>query len=140
MWLLPVSTEHIGIFNEISNEITQNSGNAYIVKADFIDKVSSNDVINLFNKARDEEYEEFIDKCEDFFREIEKETAKENFSYGELEENEEEYNKLAEWLKKIITRDFFNAPQKKGSEQNLEQCKQLLEEFSDKVYKSNEDK
>jgi hypothetical protein len=140
MWLLPLSDKHIGIFNEISNEIMQNNGNAYIVKADFIDTVSSTDVINLFNKARDEEYEEFLDKCEDFFREIEKETAKENFSYGELEENEEEYNKLAEWLKKIITRDFFNAPQKNTSEQYLEKCQQLLDGFSDRVYKSNEDK
>jgi hypothetical protein len=140
MWLLPLSDKNIGIFNEISNEITQNNGNAYIVKADFIDTVSSNDVVSMFNKARDEEYKEFLGKCEDFFGEIEKETARENFSFGELEENEEEFNKLAEWFKKIAVRDFFNAPQKAVSEQKLGKCKQLLDEFSDKVYESNEDR
>lgn len=140
MWLLPASDEHLAVFNEISREIIQNSGNAYIVKADFITAVDSSDIVGLFNKARDEEYEEFLDKCEDFFHEIEKETAKQNFTFGELEENEEEYNKLAEWLKKIIARDFFNAPQRNVSEQNLEKCKLLLEEFSDKVYQSNEEK
>lgn len=138
MWLLPVSEKHVGIFNEISNEIIQNNGNAYIVKADFITRASSADVINLFNKARDEEYQELLDKCDDFFREIEKETEKENFSYAELEENEDEYNKLAEWLKKIASRDFFNAPLKNQSKQKLEKCRRLLDDFSNRVYELNE--
>jgi DNA-binding transcriptional regulator PaaX len=139
MWILPFSEEHIAIFNEISNEIKLNNGKAYIVKANFINRVNSVDIVDLFNKARDQEYLEFLDKCDDFFREIEKETEKQNFSFAELEENEDEYNKLLEWLKKIALRDFFNAPQKIQSEQKLKESKQLLDDFSDKVYKSNEE-
>lgn len=41
MWLIPVSEDYIAIFDEISNEIKQNYGNAYIVKADFITTVGS---------------------------------------------------------------------------------------------------
>ena len=51
--------------------------------------------------ARDEEYQEFLEKCDDYFYEIEKETERKNFTFIELEENEDEYNKLVEWLKKI---------------------------------------
>lgn len=138
MWILPVSDEHIKTFNEISKEIIQNNGNAYIANADFINIESNDDVINIFNKARDEEYQEFINKCEDFFREIEKETERENFTFVELEENEDEYNKLVEWLNKIALRDFFIAPLKEQAEKELEKCKQLLDEFSNKIYKSND--
>jgi hypothetical protein len=139
MWLLPASEDHLGIITEIANEITQNNGTAYIMKVEFISRLSSEEIIEMFNKVRDEEYQEFLDKCADFFREIEKETTKENFSYIELEENEDEYNKLEEWLKKIAQRDFFTAPLKSQAEQKLYECQELLKEFSSKVYKLNED-
>lgn len=140
MWLLPVSKEHMDILTEISKEVVQNNGSAYMLKAVFIGDAGSDDIIGRFNNARDEEYDEFLDKCNDFFREIEKETEKKNFTYGELEENEYEYNKLEEWLKKIVSRDFFGAPLKEKSEQGLDECRQLLDGFSSKVYESSEDK
>ncbi|MGB4588935.1 MAG: Chromate resistance protein ChrB [Clostridiaceae bacterium] len=139
MWLLPTSEVHLNLFNEISDEIKNNDGVAYIINADFITGIGTEDVINVFNKARDEEYKEFLEKCEDFFREIEKETTKENFTYVELEENEDEYNKLVDWLKKITLRDFFEAPLKKQAEKVLEKCKNTLDEFSDTIYKLNEE-
>ena len=138
MWILPASEEHLGVFNEISNEITQNNGSAYVLNANFITEISMDDIVNVFNKARDDEYQEFIDKCYDFFHEIEKETGRENFSYVELEENEDEYNKLEEWLKKIFIRDFFGSPLKKQAEQKLVECRNMLEDFSNTIYKSND--
>ncbi len=137
MWLLPSSEEHFNLFNEISDEIKNNDGVAYIVNADFMTGIGTEDVINVFNKARDEEYKEFLEKCEDFFREIEKETERKNFTFVELEENEDEYIKLVEWLNKIISRDFFNAPLKKQSEEKLSECKQLLNTFSEAIYTKN---
>lgn len=139
MWILPVSEEHIETFNEISKEITENGGSAYMANADFINLESAADIINLFNRVRDEEYQEFLDKCDDYFREIEKETARENFTFVELEENEDEYNKLIEWLKKITRRDFFGAPLKEKAEEALQKCKEMFDDFSNKVYKSNEE-
>ncbi|WP_031420605.1 Chromate resistance protein ChrB [Lachnoclostridium phytofermentans] len=137
MWMLPLSNEHIDIFTEISNEILQNNGDAYILKGVLVSDNGSDNIVELFNKARDEEYKELLDKCEDFFREIEKETEKENFSFVEVEENEDEYNKLIEWHKKIAKRDFFNASLKTVSAQELEKCKQILDDFSNQVYELN---
>lgn len=137
MWALPISKDHLETFNEISKEIIENSGIAYIANANFINAGGSEDIVNLFNKARDEEYKEFLEKCEDFYREIEKETKRKNFTFVELEENEDEYNKLMEWLNKIIYRDFFNAPLKKQSEEKLSECKQLLNAFSEAIYAKN---
>lgn len=138
MWVLPVSDAHLLFFSEISEEITQNKGIAFLLSASFINEINAPDVKELFNSARNEEYNEFLEKCEDFYKEIEKETKIENFSFGELEENEEEYKKLKEWLQKIQERDFFSSPSGIQAEQQLGNCQQLLEEFSSKVYRLSE--
>ncbi len=139
MWALPASDEHLETFQVISNEITEKSGSAYIAYADFINTGSNEEIESLFNKARDDEYKEFLEKCDDFFREIEKETERKNFTYIELEENEDEYDKLVEWLKKITLRDFFVATLKKQATEELQKCKQLLDQFSKQIYKLNEE-
>lgn len=139
MWALPVSDEHLETFQVISNEITEKSGSAYIAYADFINTGSNEEIESLFNKARDDEYKEFLEKCDDFFREIDKETERKNFTYIELEENEDEYDKLVEWLKKITLRDFFMAPLKEQATEGLHKCKQLLDQFSKQIYKLNEE-
>ncbi|WP_394699300.1 Chromate resistance protein ChrB [uncultured Sphaerochaeta sp.] len=138
MWILPINDAHLIFFQEIAQEISQNQGTAYLLKSTFLPEFNDVDVQGLFNSARNEEYKEFLDKGRDFFKEIEKETKIENFSFGELEENEEEYKKLVEWLQKIMDRDFFSSSLRFESEQKLQQCRLLLEEFSTKVYSSSE--
>jgi len=137
MWILPLSDEHISVFAEISKDILQNNGEAYILKAVFISTGNNEDITETFNKARDEEYKEFLEKCDDFFREIEKETERENFTFAEIEENESEYEKLITWLSKIIARDFFVASLKALSDEALIKCKKVLADYSDKVYELN---
>ncbi|MFZ7121189.1 MAG: Chromate resistance protein ChrB [Eubacteriaceae bacterium] len=137
MWILPSSEYHINFFNEIANEIKNNHGIAYIISAEFLSGISDVSIIEVFNKARDEEYTEFIEKCKDYVEEIEKETVKEKFTYVELEENEDEINKLIKWFEKISKRDFFLAPLKNEAEEIIERCKVLLEVFSSNIYEAN---
>ncbi len=136
MWILPVSKENNDIFLEISQEVLQNNGSAYIMKSEFIN-VSNENIVEYFNNARNDEYKELLEKCQDFFTEIEKETKKKNYSFAEIEENEEEYNKMVAWFEKIATRDFFNASLKQKSLLELEKCNQLLDDFVNKTYEIN---
>lgn len=138
MWLLPMSDEHITVFSEISSDILKNNGQAFIMKSVFISIGNANDISGFFNKARNEEYQELLDKCGDFFHEIEKETAKKNFSFAEIEENEIEYEKLIEWSKKITARDFFTASLNKPANEALEKCQKMLDDYSEKVYQLTE--
>ena len=137
MWLLPMSEEHIAVFTEISGDILKNNGEAFIMKSVFIRIGNADNITGFFNKARDEEYKEFLDKCEDFFREIEKETERKNFNFAEIEENEIEYEKLEEWLKKITLRDFFTSSLCEPSKKALCKCKKLLNDYSTIVYDLN---
>jgi DNA-binding transcriptional regulator PaaX len=137
MWILPYSPEHTEFFNELSTEIGQNSGAAYLLKSTFIYDKSSDEIIGEFNKARNDEYSEVLEKCADFFHEIEKEVKRENFTFAEIEENEYELNKLMDWFKDIAKRDFFTASNWSVVEQELNKCRQELENFSRKTYEVN---
>lgn len=138
-WVLPNSEEHIRFFQGILQEIRQNKGEAYVMQAAFINDNSKEDIEGIFNHARDIEYTEVLEKCEDFFQEIEKETKKNNFTYAEMEENEYEYNKLVAWFQDIRGRDFFGAALKGEAEQQLNKCRQELESFSKKIYDINDE-
>jgi len=137
MWLLPARPEHVDEFEEIAAEVGQNNGEAYIFQAQVINRSSPSELSAVFNRARDEEYRELLEKCADFSREIAKETDRENFTFAEVEENEYEYQKLVAWYQKIADRDFFAAPLKSNSEAELNKCQQLLEAFSEQVYALN---
>ncbi len=137
MWTLPPSEDNAAVFHELSKEILQNNGEAFILKAEFLSTGNAERIVSFFNADRDEEYKEFLGKCEDFHHELNKETQKQNFTFAEVEENEEEYQKLDVWLNKIAIRDFFGAPLKQPSLDALDGCKSALEAFSEKVYSQN---
>ena len=67
------------------------------------------EIVAQFNAQSDEEYGEFIERCDDLHAELTKERGKNHYSFAELEENDAEVKKLKSWLSRIQTRDFFSA-------------------------------
>jgi hypothetical protein len=92
------------------------------------------DVVALFEAARDSEYEEILDKCVDFHAGLEKEYAANHFTYGELEENEVELVKLRAWYGKVRARDVYGAPKRSEAGQALDACGEALELYAARVY------
>jgi oligoendopeptidase F len=137
IWVLPFNDEHFNIFKEIAKEVKENYGQAFIMKTDFIQDQNDKPIIDYFNNARNEEYKEFLDKCQDFHNEIEKEVGRSNFSFAEIEENEHELGKLNTWLEIIVKRDFFDTSLLEQSQIALLECKVLLENYCNKVYEKD---
>lgn len=108
------------------------SGTAVLMRCTAL--VGGQDVHALFQSARDSEYEEILDKCQDFHAGLEKEYAAEHFTYGELEENEVELQKLRRWFTKVQTRDVFVAPRREEAARALEACESALEAYAARVY------
>jgi CRISPR/Cas system-associated endoribonuclease Cas2 len=133
MWILPLTDENFGLFNDIKSEVSQNNGEAFVMRSS-VDEDGRENIIERFNSARNEEYGELLEQCEDLFKEIDKEIARENFTFAEIEENEEELDKLKQWYAKIETRDTFGASLKETSKTTLSKCAEALEKFCDKVY------
>ena len=139
MWALPFSDENYSALSALSQELEENHGEALIMQSIFLEEKHEQKVISHFNKAREIEYEEIIDKCQDFFAEIEKEIQRKNFTFAEAEENEEELAKLLSWFEKIKVRDIFHSPLRGTTEQKLQECKQVFDEFNNRVYENEND-
>lgn len=87
----------------------------------------------LGNSARD--YAEIIEECETkFFREIEFERFRKNFTFEETEEIAQDLEKLRRWLAKIVARDWIGAPGRAEAEAKVAQCAVMLEEFEAEVF------
>ena len=137
MWILPSTDENYNLLNEIKSEVSQNGGEAFIMTFS-VEEDGKKIMVEKFNEARDEEYGELLEQCDEFFKEIDKETARENFTFAEIEENEEEFGKLKQWYEKIAARDSFGASLQKKAESMLSKCSETLDGFCDKVYEFNE--
>jgi DNA-binding transcriptional regulator PaaX len=129
---LPVSTANERSLRKLRREITDMSGTAMLLSCSVL--AGESEVRASFQTARNDEYEEIVDKCEDFLRQVQKEYDEHHFTYAELEENEVDLVKLRNWFAKIVERDVFGASGRAACEQSLEQCEQSLEAYAARVY------
>jgi DNA-binding transcriptional regulator PaaX len=122
-------------FTDLVEEIKTSGGEALLFEVINLSGEGEKALISKFNEQRDLEYRELMDKCEDFFDEIKKETARQNFTFAELEENDEELEKLSRWYEKIKERDFFEASMRQKAEEMLARCREMFFEFAQTIYK-----
>jgi hypothetical protein len=99
---LPQSTSAERSLRMLRNEITEMAGSAYLLEAQVLS--GGAEIEHAFNATRDDEYEEIVDRCQDFLGQIEKEYKAEHFTYAELEENDEDLVKLRNWFAKVQAR------------------------------------
>lgn len=137
LWILPLSEENESVFRGIEKEVEKSGGEAVLFYSSAGDE-NEKAIIDKFNEARNEEYGELLEQCGDFFKEIEKETERKNFTFAEIEENEEELGKLKNWYHKIEARDAFQANLGSRSKEALFKCKEALDGFCNSVYALNE--
>jgi len=138
MWVLPDQDDLHVTLVRLKNEIVAGGGTAFLMCVS-VDEDTKRDFIARFGASRDEEYAELLEQCEDFHNEIEKETARRNFSFAEIEENEADLEKLKSWRQTILTRDFFGAALAQKSLEALGACEAEFEAFCAKVYENTVD-
>jgi hypothetical protein len=129
---LPASTANERALRKLRREITDMSGTAMLMSASAL--VGEAEVLAMFQAARNDEYEEIVDKCQDFLGQLQKEYDENHFTYAELEENEVDLVKLRNWLAKVTERDAFCASGRAACEQYLDKCEQSLEAYAARVY------
>jgi DNA-binding transcriptional regulator PaaX len=129
---LPVGVEAERALRKLRSEILDMSGTAVLLSCTVL--AGEQGVRSAFQAARDDEYEEIVDKCEDFLGQVRKEYDANHFTYAELEENEVDLVKLRNWLARVRDRDVFGGAGRAAAEQGLARCEQALEEYAARVY------
>ncbi len=134
LWILPHTAESEKNLQEIKTYIANQGGTSKTFLADAFDEATEAEIIERFMKDRAEEYMELKEQSLDFLAEIEKELARQNFSYAEYEENEQDLVKLEVWLEKVKQRDFLGGEQANEAVEWLEKCRQALQKFATAVF------
>jgi hypothetical protein len=137
--LLPKTDDHVRRLKMVENEVSGMGGEAVILETVALDRAQEEKVLSRFKSDRDEDYREFIDKCDDFEAEIAKETAAEHFTYAELEENDADLKKLQGWLDKIKKLDFYGGELREDAERRLKGCEALLDTYAKLVFDAHDE-
>lgn len=128
------SQEHQRQLRMIQGEIVQSGGEAVIFETTALDTRQQALVIERFKRDRDDDYGEFLDKCTDFKREVEKEAKANHYTFAELQENDADLRKLKNWLASIKALDHFGASARTEADRQLVECEQVLEAYAQEVF------
>jgi hypothetical protein len=129
---LPASPSAERSLRTLRAEIEELGGTAFLTQSKVI--AGHAQLVESFNEARDDEYDEIVDKCEDFLGQIKKEYAANHFTYAELEENDVDLVKLKGWYDKISSRDVFGAKGREPVKEAISACEHALDEYAARVY------
>lgn len=137
--LLPKTDDHVRQLKMVENEVSEMAGEAVILETVALDQAQEAKVLGRFKADRDQQYEEFIDKCQDFKREVAKEVSVNHFTYAELEENDVDLKKLQNWLTKIKKLDFYEANLAIEAQGLLAECEAVLEAYAQRVFDAHDE-
>ncbi len=134
LWLLPNSSLSVQLVEELKEYVQQQAGSSKTFLSNAFDPTTEESIMKRFQEDRAEEYAEFKEQCEDFLKEIEKEINRQNYSFAEFEENEQDLIKLEAWLVKVKSRDLVGGVQAGEAEAWLEKCRGVFQQFATDVF------
>ncbi|MEA4884081.1 MAG: Chromate resistance protein ChrB [Clostridia bacterium] len=133
--VVPFTDALLAQLETLRDEVGGMGGEAAIAFLTFIHPEDEERLRADSRALRDEEYSELTEKCEGLVDELERETASGKFTFAEVEESEEELAKIQRWMKKISSRDYFDAPGRADAERAYAAAEERLSLFSDEVFR-----
>ena len=135
-WVLPMTEEHAVLFEQLAETVRGQGGSGLVLAASAPSADAGAAVVARFRADRAREYDEFAERCAALLAEIGKETGRGKFTFAELEEIEQDMEKLSGWLGKIRARDFFPDARQAQATDALQECRHALDGFVRAVYQA----
>lgn len=135
-WVLPDGPAHVRFLTGLASYVREQGGSAYALRTTSATGTEDAEIVARFRSDRAKEYAELTERGEELLAELAKETDRSNFTFAELEENEQDLDRLSGWLEKITVRDFFPDEHAKDAAALLERCRRALETFTGEVYRA----
>lgn len=93
---------------------------------------------DLFTAEREAEWAEFVSEAGKAEAELHQEIAKQKFTLAELDEEEQNVDRLRRWQRELRAKDLFGAPSAAIAELRLKEVAELLETFAEAVFEARE--
>jgi len=138
VWVLPETGPHTELFEQLRDGLVRQGGIGFVLSIPASAPDVNESIVARFQADRGREYDEFAERCAALLAEIGREGKAGKYTFAEMEESEQDLEKLVRWLAKIKARDFF--PQERGEEASamLTRCQAAVEAFSQSVYAAEE--
>ena len=134
VWVMPRAKEQERVVQELLDYLEGQGAEGQSFAATTLSEKVEKGLLKRFRGQRDEEYTELIERCEGLLAELAKEIKKKKFTFAELEENEDDLQKLENWLKRIKDRDLVGGERAAEAARSLEASRKALQTFADRVY------
>ncbi len=134
VWLLPRTPMHEAELGILRAYVEEHGGTSWILTIAPLAPPGDAAWVARFQAERDEEYHEFVDRCAGLQAELAKATTAGNFTFAELEENEQDLHKLETWLARIQERDAFGGAEAPAAAAALAAGQVALAVFARHVY------
>ena len=133
-WVLPETAPHAEFLGQLRDVVLRQGGTVFVLSVSVASPEENETIMARFRADRAREYDEFAERCTALLDEIGKETRVEKYTFAEMEETEQDLEKLVRWLAKIQVRDFFPDERGQQAAAMLERCRGAVESFSQAVY------
>jgi DNA-binding transcriptional regulator PaaX len=133
-WAVPARPGFVGAVSRAVELIERADGEALLFDASPHGDEMAGRLEALFSAERELEWEEFLSECTKFEHEIAKEIRIKKFTPAELDEEEQNMERLSRWFRELRVRDLFGAPSQAEAERRLKDCTERLEDYAELVY------
>ena len=137
--ILPKTDDHLRRLRMVQNSAAEAGGETVLLETVALDPAQEEKVVARFRADRDDAYEEFIDKCDDFERDVAKEISASHYTYAELEENDVDLKKLRGWLARIERLDFYGGARAGEARERLKGCEAVLDDYARRVFAAHDE-
>ena len=132
-WAVPARAEFVDAVMRAVDLIEQAGGEALVFDAAARGHGMEARLEALFTAEREQEWTEFLDECDKFDAEIDKEIRTRKFTAAELDEEEQNLERLRRWYRELRARDVFGASHDEP-QRRLKECSERLEDYAERVY------
>lgn len=138
VYALPERPELREAFLRLKDRVNSGGGSAFLLRGQALEAADEAVVIKRFETSRAADYAQVIKSARRFVEHVERETASRDFRFAEVENLEEELEKVRRQLHRVRERDYFvNATREEaqaaviGAEQALRSYVELASEQGD---------
>ena len=133
-WGMPAGPAFQPALDRAAELCLKGGGRLAVIDASPRDEASAAMIEDAYRSARVDEWVEYEADCGKFEAEIEREIAKEKFTFGELEEEEQSLERLRRWYSDLMKRDVLQLPEAASAERRLRACEEKLDGYAEQVY------
>ena len=133
-WALPDAPPFTGFTDRIVALVDEHDGESFALVAAAADDATARRIRGLYDDARRAEWAEFMSECGKCLAELDKEIRTEKFTLAELDEEEQNVDRLRRWHRELRARDVFDSIDPDEVQGRLDVCAARLEQFTALVY------